>query len=270
MQGASMIGPVFMMACVTVFYLYNVAILVQAGSENRMMYSDSDMGSLEAHNVMRAAKTPWNSEPLRVLVRTHVGAPSSRRPCTAHVSVVVDNPTLSQMSQIEGMIKYSPPHLNLYFYVSVKSKSMGKIQAMSLNTALYNSSGASVPEGISVDVITLEMESKTKQQTRIFRMALHALHELQQTDRTQDEPGFVLLIHRSCVVDLSWNIFSLLLGGRGFLLLHSDITPQTLYKEVATHDLGVTSGSILKKRSAVHTPPPFHCSGSIMHALHLY
>jgi len=230
----------------------------------RILRSRSDVGALSALDVLSTA-SPWDSKPLRVLLQTHIGVPAARIPHSVRVSVVIDTPIYNLLGQVEGLVQFAPPHLNLRVYVCVKADTNEKY-VMSFNGALSN---ASIAENTSVDITILEITSGTKQQTRLFKMAWHALYELQHGDMQDGDLGFVMLLHRSCVVDSNWEVSTLQLGGRGFLLLNSDITAHTLYDEVAAHDLGVTSESIRSHRhSAAYTPPPFHCSGSIMHALH--
>jgi hypothetical protein len=266
---ASMVGPVFMLGCISVFYLYSMADMMQRQSTHRTLQRASNMDALYSKEA-----NPWDSELLRVVMHTHVGTPALLRTCSVHLSVIIDAPALNPMSQVEGLMQFSPPHMDLHLFLHSPSmpgtvsmtSGVWEQQALLPHRMLFN---ASISEDTSVDITTLEIASGTKQQTRAFRMALHALYELQHMDKKGNESRYILLLHRSCVVDLSWDITKLLNGGRGFLLLQGNITSHKLYTEVAAHDLGITSGSILPtKRSSLHMSPPFHCSGSIMHALH--
>jgi hypothetical protein len=260
-----MIGPVFMLGCISVFYLYNIGTVMQRESKIRVVHNMLNVGALTATDVVSVAN-PWDSEPLRIVLRTHVGVASSRRPLGVCVSVILDTPAFNPMGQISGLVQFASPHLNLHVYVGVNAN-VGETYTRAFHKALDNSS---VPEDTSVDVTALEIASGVKQQTRVFRMAWHALHEMQSGDRQHDQPGFIILLHRSCVVDFRWDISTLELGGIGFLLLHADVTAHTLYTEVASHDLGVASGSIPTLRHSDVHAAQFHCSGSIMHALHTH
>jgi hypothetical protein len=240
-----MVGPVFMLGCISVFYLYSMGVMMQRKSTHRNLQRSSNMGSLYGNDIYPEAN-PWDSELLRVVMQTHVGTSALLRTCSVHLAVIVDTLAFNPISQVEGLMQFSPPHMDLHLYVSMTS-GVWEQHALLPHRMLFN---ASVSEDTSVDITTLEIASGTKQQTRAFKMAWHALYELQHMNKKGNEPRYILLLHRSCVVDLSWDIPKLLMGGRGFLLLQGNITSHKLYTEVATHDLGITSGSILStKRS---------------------
>jgi hypothetical protein len=259
-----MIGPVFMLGCISVFYMYNIGTVMQRESKIRLVRNTLNMGVLPATDVV-SETNPWDSEPLRIVLRTHAGVSSYRQPRGVCVSVVLDTPAFNPMGQIGGLVQFASPHLNLHVYVGVNSN-VGERYTRLFYNALHNSS---VPEDTSVDITALEVASGVKQQTRVFRMAWHALHEIQSGDRQPVEQGFVIILHSSCVVDFRWDISTLKLGGSGFLCVHADVTSHTLYNEVASHDLGVASGLPAHRHSDVHAAQ-FHCSGSIMHALHTH
>jgi hypothetical protein len=260
----SMMGPMFMLGCISVFYMYNIAIVIQRESEIRVLRNTLNIDALAATDIVSVAN-PWDSEPLPIVLQTHVGVSPSRRPLGASVSIILDTHTLNPVGQIGGLVQFASPHSNIHIYVGVNSDVGEKYTRLFYN-ALHNSS---VPEDTSVDLTALELASGVKQQTRFFRMAWHALHELQSGDRQRDQPGFVLLLHRSCVIDFKWDVSTLELGGNGFLLVYGDVTSHTLYNEVASHDLGIASGSIHRHRHSNAHAAQFHCSGSIMHALHI-
>ena len=264
-RGTTLIGPVFMIGCTSVFYLYNIAAMMQQESEIRMRHSKANMGELYTGDLI-SKNTPWNSELLPELFKTHTDDSSHRKPCNARVSIIVDNtPAFNPFSQVEGLLQFAPPQLNLHVYVSVKpGTSVGHATEMN---AMMNHSGV-LADISTVDLTMLEVPSSLKHKTRAFRMAWHAMNDLQKNDMNKKTPGFVLLLHRSCVVDSNWDISTLLQGGRGFLFLHSDVSSKTLYNIIENHDLGITSGSFMHKNSLTHISVPFHCSGSIMHALH--
>lgn len=264
-HGLNLIGPVFIVGCMSFIYLYHIATILQQDSEKLMMSSKPGTGGSFARYSASYAN-PWESELLQVLSQTHAGVTSHREPCNAHVSIVVDTPAFHTFDQVLNLIEFSSPHLNLHVYMNVKPGT--KDDHTFLLNKLTNNSGI-IPEDTSVDITMLEVPANIKQQTRTFRMAWHALYDLQNSDRKKNTSGFVLLLHRSCVIDLQWDVHTLLQGGRGFIFLHSYISAKTLYMEIAAHDLGITSGSlILHHNSLTHIPVPFHCSGSIMHALH--
>jgi hypothetical protein len=212
----------------------------------------------------------WNVAPLQVLLHAHLG--KSALPNRACISVVLDTSTFDLFGQIAGVVQHAPIETNLFVFVGLPDDSKEK-HTKKFFDVLRNTS---VPEDTSVDFVGMGIPLHTKQATRLFRLATHARSEIQAHEaqsmsswNVPTKKNFILILHHSCVVDIQWNVANLTRRGRGYLLLPSTVSNQEIYTEIAQHDLGLTTGSIISHRHpGASSAPSFHCSGNLMHALH--
>lgn len=216
----------------------------------------------------------WDVAPLRVVLQTHVGTPASTLSSRETISIILDTSMFDGFGQVTGVVQHAPVNANVFVYVGLSIDGGVGRQPEQFYNALHNSS---VPRDTHVDFVGLGIPLHTKQQTRLFKLAAHALSTMAapklrrnrpQTRHAQDDGGSILILHHSCVVDSHWDVSALARRGHGFLLLPAGISNKELYTEIAEHDLGLASVSIGPRRPPPEVENPFHCTGSIMHALH--
>jgi hypothetical protein len=258
MYRASLIGPVFMVGCMSVFYLYNISKVMSWTPRIRVLRGRLNV---DVERVPAATPPPlWVSEPLPVVLQTRAGASRSRPALSRQVSVVLDSTTnFNSVGQVDDLVRFAPPHMNLNVYVGV-AENLGNRRTQLFRDALHNSS---VPVDTAVDLVALGIAPGMKQQDRVYRMVWHALHEMKGE-------GVVLVLHNSCTIS-SWDVATLEAHGNGFMVLHKDTPLRAIYHDVASHDLGLSSGSLVTHRRSYRNSheTPFHCSGGMMHALHV-
>ena len=273
--------PLFLLGVVCMFYVHNVYIAVSHAGY-RHTETDGLLIPTLPVGFTTGESHAWDVVPLRVMLQTHVGsqiaeidAPASRSnvsgpthtalpPHRASISVILDTPPFDAFGHVKGVVQHAPAHSNVFVYVGLPVDVVDRHTEQQFYKVLQN---LSVSTGTSVDFFGMGIPSHTKQQTRMFRLAAHALS--QNRIRTYPRPGggdSILILHRSCVADVQWDVSNLARRGRGFLLLHGSVSYKELYTEIAEHDLGLASGSIGSHRHPVFESH-FHCTGNIMHAL---
>lgn len=261
----SMAVLVFALVCIIVFGGYSLMVSMHDVKWVSMLKSVSALKSSES------TIKPWEFQPLEVVMRTRIGIPASNREHRTSLAVVVvmyDRAIPSEtMRQIRDLILYVAPRTDLHIYTGVHLEEYGR----DLYRALHN---VTVPQSVSVELTAVYTPHRMTQQTRAFRVATLALSELvlhNPLGKTVPvKNAFLLVIHFSCVITYRYDISTLEKHGRGFLLLRTPFTEHELYGQITTHDIGIASGSLLARNynPRVATRVPFHCSGTVMHALH--
>jgi hypothetical protein len=259
------IVPAFALCCVVVFGVYSLIISMH----------DVNWGStLKPLSLLKLSEPitkPWEFKPLEVVMRTRVGIQGSNREPHVSLAIVVvmhDRAApYETMLHVRDLIRYAASHTDLHIYTGVSREEHGRY----LYNGLHN---CTVPHGVSAELTVVYTPHTNTQKTRAFRFATLALSELvMHNPLGKTVPltnAFLLVIHFSCSITHRYDVSTLETYGRGFLLLRTPFTNHDLYDQITTHDIGVASGSLLertyKKRGAALSP--FHCSGTMMHALH--
>jgi hypothetical protein len=260
-----MVVPVFALCCVIVFGVYRLII-----SMHDVNWA-STLKPLSPLKLSEPITKPWEFKPIEVVMRTRVGIQGSNREPHISLAVVVvmhDRATPHEtMLHISDLVRYVAPRTDLHIYTGVSREEHGSY----LYNGLHN---CTVPQGVSVELTVLYTPHTNTQKTRAFRFATLALSELVMHNPLGKtvplKNAFLLVIHFSCSITRRYDVSTLETYGRGFLLLRTPFTEHELYDQITTHDIGVASGSLLartyKPRGTVLSP--FHCSGTMMHALH--
>ena len=205
-----------------------------------------------------------DESPLRAVLRTHVGIPSSPTSRRASISVILDTNVFDLFGHVSAVVQHAVTNVDLFVYVGIPIDTAAGHTEVFYNV-LHNSS---VPSNTSAEFVAVGISLHTKQQTRLFNLALHALSELNRVPGHIGGDNFLLILHHSCLVDSTWDVETLPRRGSGFLRLSTGISKKELFTEIAEHDLGLASGLIGSRRFSAVAKTPFHCNGNIMHALH--
>jgi hypothetical protein len=190
------------------------------------------------------------------------------------VSVVIVAPMYdgathdATMLQVLTLVAHSSPHTNLRIYVGLYKPA----QAHMCYVMIHN---ITAPFNTHVEFVVLGLKPRTTLSRRTHLLAARALVDIRDAD------GFILIVHNSCILNSRLDVRNLTPTGLGFMLVRSPILPQTLHKEIDSHDLGLTSDPLFVHTSRASREQAYrpgtvrsahasvlHCSGSLMHPMH--